>query len=41
MIKDISLKDKETFIAFKRKRFKYKCCGKRFEKKFKFVSNKY
>lgn len=40
LIKDIPLRDKKTFIAFKRKRFKCKCCGKKFETKAKFVSSK-
>lgn len=40
LIRDIPLRDKKTLIAFKRKRFKCKCCGKKFETKAKFVSSK-
>ena len=39
-IRDIPIRDKKTIIAFKRKRFKCKCCGKNFETKAKFVSSK-
>lgn len=40
LVRDIPIRDKKTIIAFKRKRFKCKCCGKIFETKAKFVAKK-